>query len=86
MKLEIEITEEEIIAAITARIQKEISDFNESYTADEYINKKIRSEWIAAVDRHIAEVLGDPSKIGARIDAEIDRRVKARLNAVIKNT
>lgn len=48
MKLEIEITEEELRSTIERKVRTAVVDQTNSYRADDYIKEQARADWKAA--------------------------------------
>ena len=84
MKLEIEITEEEIKNAIERKIRVAIADQNQAYNADDFIKARVKAIWTEAVDRVATELIGDSKALQDKIDKAVENKVKARVNAMLK--
>jgi hypothetical protein len=85
MKLEIEITEEEIRSAIERKVRVAVADQASNYGTDVYIKEQVKARWKAAVDALIQEALGDSSRLRTKIANELERKLRAQLNAAIKS-
>ena len=59
MRLEIEITEDEIRSAIERKVRTVIADQTNAYSTDAYIKDQVKARWKAAVDVLVAEALND---------------------------
>lgn len=84
MKLEIEITEDEIRSAVEQRIRVAVADQSKQWSADDYIKKQIKAQWHAAVDALVAEALRDSQMLRDKIAIELERKIKAQLAAAMK--
>lgn len=86
MKLEIEITEDEIRSAIERKVRTAIADQTNTYNTDSYIRDKVKAQWHKSVDFLIAEVLDNSQVLREKIAAELERKLRHQLAAAIKNT
>lgn len=55
MKLEIEITEDEIRGAIERKVRTAVADQSNVYNTDFYIKEQVKAHWKKAVDNLIVE-------------------------------
>jgi predicted RNA-binding protein YlxR (DUF448 family) len=85
MKLEIEITEDELRSAITRKVRTAIADQTNSYGTDAYIKAQVQGHWKAAVDALVHEALKDSKVLREKIAAELEKKLRAQLNAALKN-
>lgn len=85
MKLEIEITEEEVRSAIERKVRTAIADQTNTYATDTYIRDQVKAHWKAAVDRLVAEALNDSRVLREKIASELERKMRLQLAAAIKN-
>mgnify|MGYP003500302181 FL=1 len=83
MKLEIEITEEEIKSAIKRKVRTAIADQTSNYGVEQYIKESVRSKWKEVVDRMVEEYLSDSEKLKAKVISEVDKKLKAKIQAVM---
>ena len=83
MKLEIEITEEEIKSAIERKVRTAIADQTSNYGVEQYIKESVKSKWKEVVDRMVEEYLSDSEKLKAKVISEVDKKLKAKLQAVM---
>jgi len=86
MKLEIEITEEEMKSAIEHKVRVAIADQANQWSTDDYIKKRLKETWNSAIDELIAEVMKDNATLQQKITAEFERKLKAKLTALLRNT
>jgi len=85
MKLEIEITEEEIRSAIERKVRTAIADQNNHYGTDTYIKAKVKEHWVAAIDAMINEALSNSTVLREKIAAELEKKLRAQLTTALKN-
>ena len=85
MKLEIEITEEELRSAIERKVRTAVADQTHSYGTDAYIKEQVKAHWKAAVDALVEDALKDSTVLRKRIAAELEKKLRAQLAAALKN-
>ena len=85
MKLEIEITEDEIRGAIERKVRTAVADQTNVYNTDFYIKEQVKAHWKKAVDDLIAEALYNSPVLREKIAAEMERKLRAQLAAALKN-
>lgn len=85
MKIEIEITEDEIRSAIERKARTAIADQTNSYSTDAYIRDQVKAHWHAAVDNLIVEELYNSQSLREKIRGEFERKLRLQLSAAIKN-
>ncbi len=83
MKVEIEITEEEIKSAIERKVRTAIAEQTSNYGVEQYIKESVRSKWKEVVDRMVEEYLSDSEKLKAKVISEVDKKLKAKIQAVM---
>ncbi len=84
MKLEIEITEDEIRSAVERKIRVAVADQSNQWGADEYIKKQVKAQWQTAVDAMILDALNNSQALREKIAAELERKLRAQLTAAMK--
>jgi len=84
MKLEIEITEDEIRSAVERRIRVAVADQSNQWGADDYIKKTVKAQWQTAVDAMILDALNNSQALREKIAAELERKLRAQLTAAMK--
>ena len=84
MKLEIEITEAEIKAAIERKVRVAIADETNSFRTDQYIKERVKMHWASCVDNVIKELIIDTPKLREKIQASIEAKLKAQVTALMK--
>lgn len=84
MKLEIEITEDEIRSAIERKVRAAVADQTNSYGVDQYIKERVKAHWQAAADAMVMEALADSPRLREKIAAELEKKLKAQMAALVK--
>ncbi len=85
MKLEIEITEEEIKSAMERKVRVAIADQTSGWSVDNYIKERVKELWKGVADELIAEALKDAPALKASIAAEVERKLRNQLAQAMKN-
>ena len=85
MKIEIEITEEEIRGAIERKVRTAVADQSNVYNTDFYIKEQVKAHWKKAVDNLIVEEMYNSQSLREKIAAEMEKRLRAQLAAALKN-
>ena len=85
MKLEIEITEEELRGAIERKVRTAVADQTNNYGTDNYIKEQVKAHWKAAVDALVADALKNSGVLREKIAAELEKKLRAQLAAAMKN-
>lgn len=84
MKLEIEITEDEIRSAVERKIRIAVADQSNQWGADEYIKKQVKAQWQTAVDAMILDALNNSQALRDKIASALERKIRAQLAAAMK--
>lgn len=84
MKLELEITEDEIRSAMEAQIRTAIANYSNRWGVEDDIRKQVKLHWHAAVDAMILDALNNNQALRDNITAELERKIRAQLTAVMK--
>jgi hypothetical protein len=84
MKLDIEITEEEIKSAVEREVRSAIADQTNQWGVDRYIKEQVAASWKNAVDSLVEECLNDSPAIREKIRAEVERKLWLQLAAVMR--
>lgn len=84
MKLEIEITEDEIRSEVESKIRAAISDRSSYWQSDDYIKNQVKAKWETAVDAIIQDVLNNSQVIREKVEAEVERKIRAQLASLMK--
>ena len=85
MKLEIEITEEEIKSAIERKVRIAVADQTNQWGTDAYIKERVKYHWKLAVDALVSESLNNSEKLREKIQSEIEKKLRAQLAAALRN-
>lgn len=85
MILEVEITEQELRDALARKVRSAIAERNESWGAANEIKERTKKAWGEAVDSLLAELLGSSAELKRMIDAEVEKRIKARVTAALRS-
>jgi len=85
MKLEIEITEDEIRSAVEHKVRTAVADQTNQWNVDSYIKERVKEHWKLAVDGLVAEVLNDSKALREKIAAELEKKLRAQLSAALRN-
>lgn len=85
MKLEIEITEDEIRSAVERKVRTAIADQTNHWAVDAYIKEQVKEHWKLAVDALVSEALNDSKTLREKILAEMEKKLRAQLAAALKN-
>jgi hypothetical protein len=85
MKLEIEITEEEIKNAVERKVRTAIADQTNQWNTDQFIKDRVKAHWCSSIDAMVLEVLGDSKTLREKVLAEFEKKLRAQLSAALKN-
>jgi len=84
MKLEIEITEEEIKSAIERKVRTAIADQTNQWNVDTYIKDRVSAHWKEAVDDLVKEYLNDSVRMREKIVKSIEAKLRGQVTALMK--
>ena len=84
MKMEIEITEEEIRSAMERKVRTAIADQTNQWNVDRYIKDQVAETWKTTVDAMVREELADSERLREKIIAAIEAKLKGQLTAMMK--
>ena len=84
MKLEIEITEEEIRKAIEGKVRQTISNQISYYGTDLFIKELVQKHWKESVETFVKEAVCDSAVMRKKIAEEIQRKIRSQLTAAMK--
>ena len=84
MKLEIEITEEEIKSAIERKVRTAIADQSNQWHVDSYIKSQVGVKWKETVDSMITELLQDSPVLREKIVKSIEAKLRSQVIALMK--
>ena len=86
MKLEIEITDEEIRGAMERKVREVLNAQTGTYETERYIKDRVAAGWKSAVDAMVAEALSDSAVIREKIAVEIERKLRSQLAVAMKQS
>ena len=84
MKLEVEITEQEIKDALERKVRQAIAEQNTRWNAANEAKERTKKAWSEAVESLLAEILVDSEELKKMVAAEVEKRIKARVTAALK--
>ena len=84
MKLEIEITDEEIKSAIERKVRVAIADQSNQWSADNHIKSSIKNHWNDIVDKLVMDAISDSENLREKIVYELERKLRTQLAAALK--
>lgn len=85
MKLDIEITEDEISDAIRRKARIAIAEYTEQeWFRNDEIRKKIKQFWDATVDKIIQEELANSDAVKAKVIKMIEAKLQGQVTALMK--
>jgi hypothetical protein len=86
VKLEIEITEEEIRSAVERKVRTAIADQTHNWGVDIYIKDQVKKRWKDSVDALILEGLNNSVALQDKIRIEIERKLRAKITSLLKES
>lgn len=84
MNFNIDIKESDIQSAIEEKVKRVVAEQANGYTVESYIKEQLKKQWPLVVDALIKKELENSSNIKAIIADEVQRKLKAQINALIK--
>ena len=85
MKLEIEVSENEISEAITRKARIAIAEFtNQSWLNDQFIKAEIKKFWSEAVTNIIKNEISNSEVIRQKVVSMIDAKLRGQIQALMK--
>lgn len=84
MKLEIEITEEELRSAVERKVRTAVADQTNQWNVDSYIKEQVKNHWQKAVDSLVFECLHDSAALREKIRVQVENKLRAQVAAAIK--
>ena len=84
MKLEIEITEEEIKSAVERKVRTAIADQTNQWNVDGYIKDTVKKHWQGAVEQMVIEGLADSANLKAKVQASIEAKLRGQITALMR--
>jgi hypothetical protein len=84
MKVQIEVTEDELREAFTKRVKDCIDDKVRDWRTESYIKEQIESRYKGIINAMIVEALENSEGIKSRIQEGIEHKLRAQLTALMK--
>lgn len=84
MKLEIEITEEELRSAFEQKVRSVVAEQVNAYNTDSYIREVVKTKWKGEIEDIVAEMLYNSQPLREKIANELQRKLRLQLAAVLK--
>jgi len=84
MKLEIEITEDEIRSAMERKVRTAIADKTNEWGTDNFIKEVVKKHWQATVEAMVVEHMKDIPTLQDKIRTAIEAKLKGQLTAMMK--
>jgi len=84
MKLEIEITEDEIRSAVERKVRTAIADQSNNWQVDRYIKDQVKQHWESACNDMVLEQLSNSEVMKAKIQATIEAKLRGQITALMK--
>ena len=85
MKLEIEITEDEIKSAIGDKVKEAIREQANKWGIEHEIKAQVKTHWNQAVDSLIKEALLNSKALRQKISVELEKKIRAQLAAALRS-
>ena len=85
MKLEIEVTEDEVRSAIERKVRVAISEHVDNYWTQNSIKEVIKKHWSEAVDNIVREELENSDKIRETVQKMLEHKIKSQLTNLLKS-
>ena len=86
MKIEIEVTEEEIRSALELPIRRQVSSTLSHWSVEEDIKRMINDRWPEMAKAMIEEQLADSEKLEQQICDQILRKLKLQVARVMRSS
>lgn len=84
MKIELEITEDEIRSALERKVRVAIADQTNQWSVDDFIKQRVKIYWQETADKLIKESLANSKTLKEKIEGAIERKLKAQINALMR--
>lgn len=84
MKIEIEITPEEITKAIDQKVREAIRDQTIGWHFDQYVKDEVKRVWQPAVQKLVSDGLANSDLIREKITLAIEAKIKSQIQALMK--
>jgi hypothetical protein len=84
MKYEIEITDDEIKAALERKIRVAIADQTNQWGTDQALTAMVKAHWKDAMERVVTEELAKVPALRLKVAQAIEAKLRGQLNAAMK--
>ena len=84
MKLEIEITEDEIKSAVERKVRTAIADQTNQWNVDSYIKETVKKHWQEAVQQLVVDGLADSERLKEKVRTSIEAKLKGQITALMR--
>ena len=84
MKIEIEISEDEIRDAIARKVRVAIADQTNQWSVDEFIRNTIKKYWQEVADKMVQECLADSTAMRSKIIAAIESKLNSQVTKLMR--
>lgn len=84
MKIEIEVTPEEIKSAVERKVRLAIADQTTGYQFDNHLRDMVKKIWKEEVDKLIVEQIADSENIKKKILEHIEATLKRKINKLME--
>lgn len=84
MKIEIEITADEIKSSIERKVRTAVADQTNNYGSDRFIRDKVNEHWKKVAEGLVVEELKDSNTLREKIAAQIEKKIRAQLQVAMK--
>ena len=84
MKIEFEITDEEIKKILEESAREKARDILNSWQVETYIAKRIKDQWTESADLIVKEICDNSDSLRKIAMAAMERKINAQLTAVMK--
>lgn len=85
MKLEIEITEDEIRSALERKIRVAIADQTNAYGSEQEIKDTVRKLWRETMTKMVEEELADLEPLREKVKKAIEAKIMRQLQALTRS-
>jgi len=84
MKIEIEVTEDEVKSAIERKIKTAIAEHANGYWVEQGIKDTIKKHWQDTVEKLVKEEVENSPKMRDMIQKSLENKIRAQLNVMLK--
>ena len=84
MKLEVEVTEDEIRSAIERKIRTAVAEHANGYWVEQGIKDTIKKYWQDTVEKIVKEEVENSSKMREVIQKSLENKIRAQLNVMLR--